>query len=226
MTHEVSRHLKVEVAEYDAAIRRFIPGYETMVETAAGAVAAVLPGLVLDLGAGTGALAGSLLERIGVGRVELVDVDADMLARARSRLRRYGERVAFSERSYDEPFPDCDAISASLSLHHISTLDAKKELFARAHRAIRPGGVLVIADAYMPADEIERDTLYRSWVDHMVRSGIAQQRAEENLDEWSEEDTYQPLVAEVAALGAVGFDARCVWQLGPMSVLVARRPLT
>ena len=34
-THSVRRHLRVEIAAYDAMIRRFTPGYETMLEVIA-----------------------------------------------------------------------------------------------------------------------------------------------------------------------------------------------
>lgn len=110
MAHSVRRHLRVETEEYDAAIRRFIPGYDEMLSEAAAAVATVAPARVIDLGAGTGALS---------------------------------------------------------------------------------------------ADE---------------------KRAWQHFEEWSAEDTYLPLEEELAALVRLGFEARCIWQDGPMGVVVARRP--
>ncbi len=82
MVHSVRRHLRVAIQEYDASIRRFIPGYEDMIREAASAVADVSPALVLDLGAGTGALSEALLSSPEVGVVELVDVDVEMLRQA------------------------------------------------------------------------------------------------------------------------------------------------
>ena len=224
MAHSVRRHLRLEIDQYDESIRCFIPGYDVMLSVAAGHVAAVSPDVVLDLGAGTGALSQAILERAGVGQVMLMDVDAEMLDQARDRLRAYGERALFALRSFDDPLPECDAIAASLSLHHLPTIEAKAALFGRAFEALRPGGVFVNADATMPADEVEREELYRFWVDHMVRGGITPERAREHLAEWAEEDTYLPLEAELAALGAVGFDARSVWRAGPIGVVVGRRP--
>jgi tRNA (cmo5U34)-methyltransferase len=225
MAHSVRRHLRLEIDQYDESIRRFIPGYDVMLSVAAGHVAVVLPDVVLDLGAGTGALSQAILERAGVGRVMLMDVDPEMLDQARDRLRAYGERALFVLRSFDDPLPECDAIAASLSLHHLPTIASKAALFTRAFEALRPGGVFVNADVTMPADEVEREELYRFWVDHMVRGGITPERAREHLAEWAEEDTYLPLEAELAALGEVGFDARSVWRAGPIGVVVGRRPL-
>lgn len=225
MTHSVRRHLRLEISAFDAAIRRFIPGYETMLSEAAGRVAAVQPHLVVDLGAGTGGLSEELLQRAGVGHVQLLDVDVEMLEQARGRLEPFVGRVTFTEGSYDDPLPACDAFAASLSLHHIPTIERKRALFARAFEALRPGGVIVNADATMPEEGEERDRLYRIWVDHMIHNGIEEPRAWAHLEEWAEEDTYLPLEVELDALREVGFDSGVVWRLGPMAVVVGRRPL-
>ena len=220
MAHSVRKHLRIKIDEYDEQIRRFIPAYETML-----AVASVEPNLVIDLGAGTGGLSELLLGRSRIGTVELVDVDPEMIGKARRRLERFGDRVRFTLRSYDEPFPSCDAFAAALSLHHIPTIEAKALLYVRAFAALRPGGVFVNADTNMPTDRTERDRLFRYWADHMMAGGIPEDRAWKYFDEWAEEDTYLPLEAELEGLARVGFEAECVWHAGPESVVVARKPL-
>lgn len=223
MSHSVRRHLRLEIDDYDETIRRFIPGYETMLTVAADAVASVRPDHVVDLGAGTGGLSEALLEHEEVGVVELLDVDAEMMDQARARLTGFGERTRFTLRSYDEPFEECDAFAASLSLHHIPTLDAKAALFTRVFEALRPGGVLVNADVNMPTDPDERDRLYRHWADHQVASGISEDRAWANFEEWADEDTYLPLADELEALADIGFHGERVWNDGPVGVVVARK---
>jgi len=221
VAHRVSRHLRIEIDRYDETIRRFIPGYETMIRRAAEEIARTSPSVVLDLGAGTGALSEKMLEHDAVGTVELLDVDPEMLDRAKMRLVRFGDRARFAPRSYDEPFPACDAIAASLALHHIPELRAKRELYARAYAALRPGGVLVNADVNMPVENDRRDALYRGWADHLVASGIPEVRAWRHFEEWAEEDTYFPFEDERAALESVGFRVCRVWSEGPMGVVVA-----
>ncbi len=223
MSHSVRQHLRLEVAEYDVIIRRFIPGYETMLETAANAVAACEPEHVVDIGAGTGGLSEAILRAAPTAMVEVLDVDPEMLDQARGRLASYGSRARFTLRSYDEPFPACDAFAASLSLHHIPELPAKEALFRRAFDALRPGGVLVNADVNMPSDAGARDTLYRHWAAHQVANGIAEARAWEHFEEWGEEDTYLPIADELAALRRIGFQAERVWNDGPVGVVVARK---
>jgi tRNA (cmo5U34)-methyltransferase len=224
MSHSVRRHLRVEIAAYDEAIRRWIPGYADMIAIAARAVAEVSPRHVLDLGGGTGALAAAILRHREVGAVELVDVDAEMLDRARARLRPFGGRARFTLRSFHDPLPPCDAVAASLALHHVRALDDKEALFGRIFQALPPGGVFVNADATMPSDEAARAESYAAWAAHMARFGIDEAQARSHFAEWAEEDTYFPLEDELAALAAAGFEARCVWREEPSTVVVARRP--
>jgi SAM-dependent methyltransferase len=223
MSHSVRKHLGVDIDAYDDQIRRFIPGYEAMLCAAAEAVASVQPGLVLDLGAGTGGLSEVLLREDGVGHVELLDVDPEMLGRARSRLAAFGWRARYRERSFFDPLPSCDAVAASLSLHHIPTIEAKRALYGRVFDALWAGGIFVNADATMPSESPSRDALYRRWVDHMVACGIDEPDAWRHLDEWAKEDTYLPLDVEMAAMADAGFRVTCVWREGPMGVVVGRK---
>lgn len=92
MSHSVRKHLRLDLEAYDATIRRFIPSYEEMIATAVDAAAAHSPAHVLDLGAGTGAMAAAMLERSDNALVELIDIDDEMLTRARIRLADFGDR--------------------------------------------------------------------------------------------------------------------------------------
>ena len=225
-SHSVRRHLRVEIDAYDRTIRRFVPGYEEMLRVAARQVAGAGEGgggLVLELGAGTGALSEAILGHEGIGAVELIDTDPEMLERARARLARFEGRVRFREGSFDEPFPPCNAVAASLTLHHVPSMDRKRALYRRVRSALRPGGVFVNADVTMPASPEEREAIYRGWKDHMAAHGIDEAQARRHFEEWAEEDTYFPREEEMEAMQAAGLDARCAWSEGPMTVLVGRR---
>lgn len=223
-THSVRRHLRLEIDTYDATIRRFIPGYEEMLRVAARTLAPLRPELVIDLGAGTGALSEAILTHGDAAAVELIDVDDEMLAQARTRLARFGDRVRFRKLSFHAALPRCDAAAASLALHHIPTLQEKQAVYAGIRKALRPGGVLVNADAVVPADRAGRDAAYGAWADHMAASGIDRSRAFEHFAEWAEEDTYFPLEAELEAMRAAGLDAECVWNNDAMAVVAGRAP--
>lgn len=223
MSHSVERHLGIASGSYDETIRRFIPGYEALVGAAVDAVAAASPKLVLDLGAGTGALSERLLVIAPNVVVELWDVDDAMLGVARERVARFAGRASFVHRSFGEAFPACDGIMASLALHHVPAIDLKTELYARAYAALRRGGVLANADVTIPGDPAGRRLIYRQWADHLVASGIPEERAWQHFAEWAGEDRYFSLEEELTALRSVGFRADCPWRLGPATVTVATK---
>ncbi len=223
MSHNVRRHLQLDIDNYDETIRKLIPGYDLMLQWAAQEIFPTGPKWVLDLGAGTGALAEIILERCEISVVELVDVDAEMLARAQIRLKRFGQRVRLRRQSFRDPIPDCCAAAASLALHHVPDMATKEKLYGRIHDALAPGGVLVNADVTMPEEGSERTADYAAWAAHLVSCGIPERRAYQHFDEWSDEDTYFPLEHELAAMTRVGFDAKCVWRQIPSTVLVGRK---
>ena len=163
MSHSVRSHLRLEIDAYDDAIRKFIPGYEEGLTRAANEIAGARPTLVLDLGTGTGALAEAILEHECVGAVEAMDIDPEMLAQARIRLKRFGTCARFRRCSFDAPLPKCDAVASSLALHHVPTMGRKLTLYKRIYRALRPSGVFVNADVAISSNPVGRQRSYRLW---------------------------------------------------------------
>ena len=223
MSHVVRKHLRLESDAYDAAIRTFIPGYEEALTRAASEIAGVRPTLVLDFGTGTGALAEALLAHDRVGAVEALDIDPEMLAQARLRLTRFGTRARVRLGSFEAPLPPRDAVATSLALHHVPTMARKRTLYTRIYRALRPGGVFVNADVAISAHPVVREEAYRRWVTHLGSCGIDEQRAYAHFDAWSTEDTYFPVDDELAAMRNATFQAECLWQDPPHTLLVGRK---
>ena len=226
MSHSVKQHLRLEIEAYDRTIRRWIPGYEQALRRAAREIARAQPRRVLDLGAGTGALSEAILNEAPTATVELFDVDEDMLAQARVRLKRFGKRARYRRQSFLDPLPQCDAAAASLALHHVPAMTAKAQLYKRILKALAPGGVLVNADVTMPSGGPRRSEHYAKWAAHLVSCGIGEDRAYEHFREWAGEDTYFPLEMELDAMTEAGFDANCAWQDIPNTLMIGRKPST
>ncbi|HEU0034716.1 MAG TPA: class I SAM-dependent methyltransferase [Kofleriaceae bacterium] len=219
--HRVASHLGVDAAAYDVAIRRFVPHYEAMIGVVLGLLDEQLPAepLVVDLGAGTGALAAAILDAIPRARVELVDIDPAMLEVARSRVARHGDRAVLRRASFFDPLPACDAIVASLSLHHVPERDRKQALYRHAHAALRPGGILLSADATVHEAGPEHDRVFREWAAWMAAHGIAEPEARAHFAQWAGEDRYYPIAVELALLAGAGFaHPECFWKQGPSTV--------
>lgn len=217
----VASHLVIDLSEYDARIRTFVPDYETMLDHAAAALGAAARPLrrIVDLGTGTGALAARVASRVPAAALVGIDEDEGMLEMARRRLAR--RRATFLRDSFlGAALPGCDAMVASLALHHVPTRRARQSLFRRVRLAIRPGGLFVSADCH-PASNVRLAKKDRAaWKTHIARA-YGPTKAEAFLRAWAAEDFYVPLEEELNMLRAAGFAADVVWRRGAFAVVVA-----
>src|SRR4051794_10746034 len=181
--HRVAPHLGVNADDYDRAIRTFIPGYDRMLATIAHWLDGRVPagGLVVDLGAGTGALSAVVLEALPAAHVQLVDVDPAMLEVADARCAAYPGRYELRRARFDDELPRCAAVVASLALHHVASADDKLALYRSIRGALEPGGLLVVGDALLHAEGPERDGMVDDWHAHMGRYGISPAEAAAHL---------------------------------------------
>jgi tRNA (cmo5U34)-methyltransferase len=224
--HSVKRHLRVDAEGYDVEIRRFIPHYDEMIATGVEVLAALAraDGHVLDLGGGTGALSSALLDGLPYARVTVLDVDPQMLAEARRRLARFGDRVAFQEGSFLDPLPTADAVVASLALHHVHDLTIKTALYRAVHDALSPGGVLLNLDAAVTEGARLNALVFDQMAERMGDHGISDAEARGHFAAWAAEDRYFPLDSELGALREAGFaEVECFWRRGLCAVTCALR---
>jgi ubiquinone/menaquinone biosynthesis C-methylase UbiE len=100
-------------------------------------------GDVLEIGAGSGAMAAELLAMYADVRLTVTDFDAEMVAAASARLLPFGDRVTARQADATAlPFSDntFNVVLSWVMLHH--TVEWEKAL-AEAIRVLRPGGQLV-----------------------------------------------------------------------------------
>jgi trans-aconitate methyltransferase len=217
----VAAHLGIRLDDYDARIRTFIPGYETMLDVAGDALAAVSvrAPVIVDLGIGSGALAARCLSRKPSAHVVGIDDDPGMLAMARRRLPGL-TTIAGSFLSTE--LPRCHAIVASLALHHVATPALKARLYGRCADALRPGGVIISADCYLASNAPARARDRHAWQRHLMRT-YSRAEAAGFLRAWAKEDTYFELARELDLLRGAGFDTAVPWRRNGFAVLVGRR---
>jgi tRNA (cmo5U34)-methyltransferase len=108
------------------------------------------PMRVLELGVGTGNLTQKFLDRFPHGTAVGYDLSGEMLARARAKLaaaRVQLHQGDISQVAFEGPF---DAVISAIAVHHVPPPD-KPGLFQRLYDVLRPGGVLVLGDAFQAA---------------------------------------------------------------------------
>mgnify|MGYP000151674645 FL=1 len=128
----------------------------------------VRPGMwVADVGAGTGLFTLLFAERVGpAGRVYAVDIAPEFLAHIEARARAAGWRqvrtVLGGERSAKLPPRALDRVFLCDTYHHF---EYPRAMLASLHRALKPGGELVLVDfRRVPGESSE-------WVLNHVRAG-------------------------------------------------------
>lgn len=98
---------------------------------------------VLDAGCGSGRVTEGLAKRLPNGRVVALDASPSMIAAARARLARFGDRIEYHVADLGRPLPiegTVDAILSTATFHWVPDHDA---LFRHLAAVLRPGGRLV-----------------------------------------------------------------------------------
>lgn len=217
----VSSHLKIPLREYDSRIRTFVPYYEEMLEVVADrfALAADSHPIILELGIGTGALTERCRRRRPAASCIGIDMDPGVLTMAEERLG--AEGVDLRAGSYlDIALPEADFIVASISLHHVREASAKRALYRRCRTATASGGMMIIADCFLPRLDAAISKGMESWQEFLEQAYSADE-SREYLKAWALEDTYFPLSDELEWLTAAGFEPDVVWRRDLFAVIAS-----
>jgi tRNA (cmo5U34)-methyltransferase len=222
VTEAARAAFEAHAGDYDAERRRLLPCFDAFYAAAIEAVglSARPPGRVLDLGAGTGLLADFVAQAFPAAQLTLLDGAGAMLAQARERL---GERASYVVADLADPLPagPWDAVVSALAIHHLDN-PGKRDLFARVHAALAPGGVFVNAEQ-VAGESAWLDAVYVQRHEQAARALGAGDAEWAAAVQRMSHDRCATVGDQLAWLRAAGFaDAGCLWRDGRFAVLVAR----
>lgn len=215
------------VDTYDAERRVLVPCFDAFYGTAAEVAALDRSGpvRVLDLGAGTGLLAGALASVLPEASFVLVDEAPAMLDRARERLAPLGDRVETVVADLADPLPagPFDVVASALAVHHLDDA-GKADLYRRAATVLAPGGVLVNAEQVAgPTPALDARNAER-WRTHCRALG-ATEEVLAAADERMSIDRPATVEAQLAMLRAAGLvDVDAPFRSWRFAVLAGWRP--
>jgi tRNA (cmo5U34)-methyltransferase len=222
MTDSAVQHFDNEALGYESKRRRVVPGYDAFYGTAVAALALAGRDIrrVLDLGAGTGLLAGHIAAAYPGVQLTLLDGAAAMLERAHAR---FGDAATYTLADLADPLPSgpWDAIVSALAIHHLDD-PCKRSLFARVHAALAPGAMFVNAEQVAGTTAFFDDAYHR-WHERQAKE-LGTTDADWHAVQSMRHDRTASVERHLAWLREAGFaDADCLWKDHRLAVLAARR---
>jgi tRNA (cmo5U34)-methyltransferase len=191
------------------------------------------PFTFVDLGAGTGAAARTILDRFPAAHAILADFSPQMMAQGVVELGPYEGRYSYVEFDLTReggwpagiPVP-VDAMVSSLAVHHLKD-ERKQTLFREILEHLAPGGWYLNYDPVMPPDPVAAEAWLRAG-DRRDPSAAAKRahRTPEEQFRYENHVRYMiPLEPQVAFLRAVGFEGVDVyWKELDYVIYGGRRP--
>jgi tRNA (cmo5U34)-methyltransferase len=164
---------------------------------------------LLDVGCGAGNYSLKLLERLPGMNVTLIDLSGPMLERAVQRVNATGAIGAVTAmqgdvRDLDLGAARFDVILAAAVLHHLRDDSQWRAVFAKFHRALRPGGSIWIADLVSHTFETVQDMMWQRYGDYLTQ--LRDKRYRDDVFAYiQKEDTPRSLAFQLDVLRDVGF---------------------
>jgi tRNA (cmo5U34)-methyltransferase len=214
--HEVKRHFEGEARDFDRIILTLIPDYVRMLD----ALVAALPFertravRVIDLGCGTGTVARAVLDAFPNAFVTCVDVAANMIAMAQSKLGHHARaNYILGDFETFEFEGEYDAVLSSLALHHLLTDEDKRHFYRRIYENLSPGGVFYNADVVLASNEFLQSVYLERWVAFMRREVCQAEIEAKWIPKYNAEDRPARLTDQLAWLVEIGFaDIDVIWK--------------
>jgi len=136
---------------YETEIRKKIPQYDELQKVFFSLVSLRRKEEldILDLGLGTGEVAGKLLQRYPNAKLVGIDASSRMIQRARLKLEDFSSRVKLIQSEFKKlpSLGKFDFIYSILAIHHLSAKD-KQALFNNIWHMLRPDGRFLLMDVF------------------------------------------------------------------------------
>jgi SAM-dependent methyltransferase len=187
----------------------------------------------VDLGAGTGAAARSVMDRFPRSRAFLADYSRQMMAQGEVELTPYAGRYEYVEfdlkaDAWPAQVPaQVDAVISSMAIHHLSD-ERKRRLLGEILEHLTPGGWFVNYDPVSTADPVVQAAWHR--VEDRRDPAAAHKRNNRTPEEqlrWENHVRHIiPLEPQVAFLREAGFEGVDVyWRELDYAIYGGRRPV-
>jgi tRNA (cmo5U34)-methyltransferase len=214
-----------DATTYDSERRRLVPCFDEFYGCAAELVARSCPPnpRILDLGAGTGILSATIVDRIPAAGLTLLDASAEMLDRAASRLAAWQPEIIVQSLTKPLPPGPFDAVVSALAIHHLSDQE-KQDLYARALAILAPGGLFINAEQVSGSSSRLQKLFEATHLDSARHLGSSEAEIHGAIKRMSF-DRCSTVAEQIAWLVQVGYeDVECFYRSFRFAVFGGWRP--
>jgi tRNA (cmo5U34)-methyltransferase len=193
------------------------------------------PFTFVDLGAGTGAAARTILDHFPRANAILADFSPQMITQGAAELASYAGRYTYVEFDLSQSgiwparIPDpVDAVVSSLSVHHLNDT-RKRQLFTEILSRLAPGGWYLNYDPVAPPDPVIEEAWLRAGDrrDPSAADKREHRTAEEQFRYENHVRYMIPLEPQIGFLRAAGFEGVDVyWKELDYAIYGGRKPLS
>jgi tRNA (cmo5U34)-methyltransferase len=230
LSSDVAHHFEEEWRRYDDQIRRAIPFYDEALRLLVAVLArsCETPRWILDLGVGTGNLAGLLLRAFPDARLTGIDIVPEFLEIAQRRLVEFRDRVELVEADvvgYEIP-DGVDVVVTAFVLHHTEDV-TKRHLYEQVYSSLSVGGCMANADFVNSASPVLSRVFDELRVAYMRDSGLTEERIRVEHFEHRKLERPTPMEVQLEWLRSIGFaDVECFWKYLNLAIFGGRRTAT
>ncbi len=178
----------------------------------------------LDIGAGTGNLSRSVMERLPGIEAVLIDFSPNMLSGAQTVLADFRGRF----RTVEGDFATADlgrelysAVVSSFAIHHLRSEADYLALYRRIRAALKTPGAFVCCDVVAGGNEFLTQRNEDEWAAYLKKQGFSDDDVSRLLSNHHREDSPLALGAHLRLLGEAGFSAAdVVWKKANFAVYI------
>lgn len=174
-----------DVVEYDRQIKRTLPFYEEMFQQIVDIVRILnlQSPRWLDVGCGTGKMAGIVLNNFDIQKMVCIDVEKEMLERAERLCD--NEKVEFLQCDVRElPYREIFDIVTDVQVNHYFKKDERVAAIKKCYNALKGNGIYVSFENFAPDSEENTRLYLERWKQFQIANGKTEKEAASHIERY------------------------------------------
>lgn len=195
-----------DVAEYDRQIKRTLPFYEEMFQQVVDIVRILNLQSIrwLDVGCGTGKMAGIVLNNFDIQKMVCIDVEQEMLERAGSFCD--NEKVEFLQCDVRElPYQEMFDVVTTVQINHYFKRDDRMAAIKKCYDALAENGKYFSFENFAPDSEEGTGLYLERWKQFQIANGKTEEEADSHIGRYGRDYFPVTILESIKLLKECGF---------------------